>query len=306
MTRNSLTYMHKYWGFGLLISSGIEFPELMPASSPHTDVTITIDVIPQIDTTTTFSTGRITYYMNDRELIFTVGDLASYYVADGNKVIICPLTTEVEDRFLRMFVLAGAMAGILQQRKQLPLHAAGIVVENGLTLISGHSGAGKSTTLAGLQERGYRIFTDDVTVLRQLPDDDRVRGIASYPMLKLWEQSLQTLQWNDRSFPVMPGMEKYGIFFHQHFDTQHYPVRKIILLSAGEVDKIQHETLSGSKAFTHIVQHIYKEVLFRQPATRALCFDTISAMIRHTETHLIKRPSVCDPEHLLNTVTALL
>ncbi|TWV93291.1 serine kinase [Chitinophaga pinensis] len=278
----------------------------MPATSQHTDVTITIDAIPAIRVEHTCCTGRITYEMNDRELVFTVGDLAAYYVADGNRIIICPLTTDLEDRVLRLFVLAGAMAGILQQRKQVTLHAAGIVIEDGLTLISGNSGAGKSTTLAGLQERAYRIFTDDVTVLKQLPDDDYVRGIASYPMLKLWEQSLQTLQWEDRSFPVMPGMNKYGIFFHQHFDTQHYPIRRIILLSAGEVNEIQHEQLTGSKAFTQIVQHVYKEVLFRQPAARALCFDTISAMIRHSETHLIRRPSQCDPEHLLNTVTSLL
>lgn len=297
--------MHKYWGFGLLISSGIEFPELMPATSPHTDVTITIGIVPVIHVATTACTGRITYDVNDHEMVITVAELASYYVANGDRIIIAPLATDMEDRVLRMFVLACAMAGILQQRQQVPLHAAGIVIGDGLTLISGHSGAGKSTTLAGLHEKQYRVFTDDVTVLKQL-DDGHVHGIASYPMLKLWEQSLQALQWDDRSFPVMPGMEKYGIFFHQHFDTQHYPVRKIILLAVAEVNHIRHEQLNGSKAFTSIAQHVYKPVLFRQPATRALCFNMIGAMIRQSETHLITRPSYCDPADLLSTVSFLL
>ena len=298
--------MYNYWGFGLHISSGIEFPELMPATSPHTEVTITIGIVPVIHVTATVCTGRITYDVNDHEMVITVAEVASYYVANGDRIIIAPLAVGIEDRVLRIFVLACAMAGILQQRKQVAFHSAGIITDDGLTLISGNSGAGKSTTLAGLREKQYRVFTDDVTVLRQWPDEDCVYGIASYPMLKLWEQSLQALQWNDRSFPVMPGMEKYGIFFHQHFDMQHYPVRRIILLAVGEVDKVQHEQLSGSKAFTCIVQHVYKSILYRQAATRALCFDMISAVIRQSETHLITRPSYCDPADLLSTVSSLL
>ncbi|QHS58127.1 phosphoenolpyruvate carboxykinase (ATP) [Chitinophaga agri] len=299
--------MHKYWGFGLLISSTVEFPELMPATSPHTDVTIAIGMVPVIHASATFCTGRITYdIVNDAALLFTVDGIATYYVADGNRIIISPLADDVEPRVLRMFVLAGAMAGILQQRKKIPLHAAGIVTDGGLTLITGHSGAGKSTTLAGLQEKKYPIFTDDITVLHHCADDDRVRGTAAYPMLKLWEQSMQTLQLHDRSFPVMPGMEKYGVFFHQDFDTQHYPIRRIILLATADIDEIRHVQLNGSMAFTQVIQHIYKPVLFRQPAVRAVCFHMISAMTRQAVTHCVTRPLQSDPAELLTVVKSLL
>jgi hypothetical protein len=298
--------MYKYWGFGLLISSEIEFPELMPVTFPYADVTVTIDVIPVIHASATFNTGQIRYDLNDSELIFTVSGTAAYYVANGDRIIIAPLADHVEVRVIRMFVLAGAMAGILQQRKQVPLHAGGIVADGGLTLISGPSGAGKSTTLAGLKEKKHQLFTDDITVLKFLPDDGHIRGVASYPMLKLWEQSLQTLQLHDRSFPVMPGMEKYGLFFHEHFDTRQYPVRKIILLATADIDSVRHEQLSGSTAFTQVVQHIYKPVLFRQPAVRATCFRMISAITRQAETHLVTRPLDCTPKDLLTTVTSLL
>lgn len=298
--------MYKYWGFGLLISSTIEFPELLPATSPHSDVTITTGVVPAIQAAASVCTGRITYDINDSELVFTVGDVAAYYVAHGDRIVIAPLADEVEGRVIRMFVLAGAMAGILQQRKQVPLHAAGIVNDGALTLISGRSGAGKSTTLAGLQEKQYQIFTDDITVLKHWPDDDLVRGTAAYPMLKLWEQSLQTLQLHDRSFPVMPGMEKYGIFFHRQFDTQHYPISKIILLATADIDEIRHDQLNGSVAFTQVIQHIYKPVLFRQPDVRAVCFNMISAMTRQAVTHLVTRPLHSDPAALLTVVTSLL
>jgi hypothetical protein len=298
--------MYKYWGFGLFIDTAIQFPELLPATSACTDVTINMGVIPVIQFTTTFSTGRIIYHMNDNELVFSVPGIATYYVANGNQIIISADNEDIESRVLRMFVLAGAMAAILQQRKQVPLHAAAIVKGEGLVLIGGHSGAGKSTALAGLYERGYTMFSDDITVLHHLPDNDCVRGSASYPMVKLWEQSLQTLQLNDRSFPLMPGMQKYGVFFHRTFDTQHYPVGSIILLESGNNDAVRCRPLKGAEAFSHVMQHVYKPGLFRQPVMRALCFERITTMMQQADVHLVSRPAGCAPETLLNTIISLL
>jgi hypothetical protein len=298
--------MYKYWGFGLHITSEIEFPELLPFAFKHTDISITIGKIPTIDASTAFSIGRISYQMNDRELIFSVEDVTTYYIVDGNKIIIQPYPDNVEDRVVRLFVLGAAMAGVLQQRKQIPLHTAAVVVNDRLTLIAGQSGAGKSTTLAGLKKREYRIFSDDITVLKELPDDDHISGIASYPMIKLWENSLQTLQLDDRSFPVVPGYEKYGLFFHGAFDTRHYPVERIILLEARQTDVIHHQQLQGGEAFAAVMQHIYKASFFRQPVMRARCFDVISKLVNCSEVHQVSRPVSCEPDTLLDVVTSIL
>lgn len=298
--------MYKYWGFGLHISSEVEFPELLPFSFGHTDVSISIGEIPAIDASTVFSIGRISYQMNERELIFSVQDVAAYYITGGNRIVIHPYPGDIETRVVRLFLLGGAMAGILQQRGQVPLHTAAVVVDDQLTLIAGQSGAGKSTTLAGLEKRQYRIFSDDITVLKQLPDDDRIRGVASYPMIKLWERSLQTLQLDDRSFPVVPGYEKYGMFFHDAFDIRHYPINRIILLETQQTDVIHCKQLKGSEAFAQVVQHVYKASLFRQPAMRALCFDVISRIVKSSEVYLVSRPALCEPDELLDIVTSVL
>jgi hypothetical protein len=297
--------MYEYWGFGLHIASEIEFPELLPFAFKHTDVSITLGEIPTIAASTEFCIGRISYQMNDQELIFSVQDVATYYVASGNTIVIRPCP-DVEDRVVRLFVLGAAVAGILQQRKQVPLHTAAVIVNDRLTLIAGQSGAGKSTTLTGLKKRGYRIFSDDITVLKELPDDDHISGIASYPMIKLWENSLQTLQLDDRSFPVVPGYEKYGFFFHGAFDTRHYPIDRIILLETQETDVICHKKLQGSEAFAGVAPHVYKASFFRQPVMRALCFDVISKMLRCSEVHQVSRPPLCEPDTLLDVVTAIL
>ena len=288
------------------ISSGMEFPELLPFGFRYPDVSVSLGEVPAINADAAFDIGHISYQVNDHELLFSVQDVASYYVADGNRIIIQPHTDHVEDRVIRLFVLGAAIAGILQQRKQVPLHTSAVVVNDRLTLIAGQSGAGKSTTLAGLKQRQYRIFSDDITVLKELPDDDRISGVASYPMIKLWEHSLQTLQLDDRSFPVMPGFEKYGFFFHSAFDTQQYPVERIILLEKGQTDIVRYKQLQGSEAFAGVVQHVYKASLFRQPAMRALCFDVISKMVKCSEVYQVTRPALCEPDSLLDVVTSIL
>jgi energy-coupling factor transporter ATP-binding protein EcfA2 len=301
--------MFNYRGFGLHIASEIPFPELYPAPfSEQPDVTICSGEISNIPEGYSFSTGRITYVMNDREMLFTVKDIATYYISGGNTVVISTDNAGIEKRVLRLFVLTGAIAAVLQQRRTIPMHAAAIIKNGKLIFISGHSGAGKSTTLAGLMSKKYPVFSDDVTVLAK-GENTLVHGIASYPMIKLWEQSMQALDYaafSDRTFPVMPGMEKYGVFFHEHFDTNQYPVAKIILLKLSGNYQFTTERLTGGNAFAAVVQHIYKPSFFNTPDMRMLKFSMITLLLQHTEVYQIARPAGCVPDELLSRVTTLI
>lgn len=301
--------MFNYRGFGLHITSEIPFPELFPAPfSEQPDLIICSGEITNIPVGHSFSTGRITYVMNDKEMLFTVKDTATYYISGGNHIVISADNAGIEKQVLRLFVLTGAIAAVLQQRRSIPMHAGAIIKDEKLTFISGHSGAGKSTTLAGLTAKQYRVFSDDVTVLAK-GENAMIHGIASYPMMKLWEQSMQMLDYaafSDRSFPVMPGMEKYGVFFHEHFDTKQYPVEKIILLKLSEDDQFTTEQLTGGNAFAAVVQHIYKPSFFNTPDMRMLKFSMITSLLQHSAVYQITRPVNCIPEQLLSRVTALI
>jgi hypothetical protein len=295
-----------YWGFGLHITSEIPFPELytVPPSAPP-DVTITLGDIPHIPTGETFSTGQISYIVNDHEILMTVPTIATYHITNGTTIIISPHSNDITPRMLRVFVLAGAMAAILRQRHTIPMHAASILKNDTLTFISGHSGAGKSTTLAGLIQQQYPVFSDDVTVLSN-NNHPHIHGLASYPMIKLWEQSMQSLHHTDRSFPIMPGMEKYGVFFHEDFNTNAYPVTRLILLTLSEDDRFTTSHLTGGEAFSAVMQHVYKPSFFNSKAMRILRFTTITKLLQHADVYEIARPQHCHPGALLSHVTALI
>ncbi|SFD79701.1 hypothetical protein SAMN05518672_103252 [Chitinophaga sp. CF118] len=301
--------MYKYFGFGLQILSDIEFPELLPSIFDVPDVMINIGEIPAITNVKIIQGNDISYIINEEELIFSVKDTASYYVAYGREIIIAPHNDVREFRSIRLFVLATAMAAILTQRGLLPFHASAILEDGELVFICGYSGAGKSTTLAGLIKLGYTIFSDDITVLQRDPDNNLITGTASYPMIKLWEDSLLTLNhqaFQDRSFPVRPGIKKYGIFFHDDFDRHQYPVKKIMLLKIGDDYRIHTEKLTGIHAFEAISNQLYRPVLMQSQSLRMLSFNIVSKLLQHTDVYLITRPSSCRPSRLLSVISSLI
>src|SRR3984885_3422710 len=58
------------------------------------------------------------------------------------------------------------LAAVLRHRGLLVLHANAVETSDGVIVIGGESGTGKSTTLAALLDRGCRMLSDDVTALR--------------------------------------------------------------------------------------------------------------------------------------------
>lgn len=301
--------MYKYFGFGLDILSEIEFPELSAASFDTPDIVIRTGEIPAISNGKIIQSNDFSYIISDDELMLTVKDIATYYAGYGSEIIVAPIEGNSETRSVRLFILATAMAAILLQRRLLPLHASAIIANDELIFLCGDSGAGKSTTLAGLIKCGYTIFSDDIIVLQKDTDSNVVNGTASYPMIKLWEDSLQTLDhhlFQDRSFPIRPGLNKYGIFFHETFNRLHYPVKKILLLKKGTSNHIQTEQLTGMQAFEAVSNQIYRPILIQSQFLRTISFKIISQLLQHTEVILITRPVSCKPEHLLSVITSLI
>jgi len=288
-----------YWGFGHKISSEIEFPELLPykyTSSP--DITIRIGKVPEQIIGNTFTGNILSYTINEQELLFEGIGIAHYYSANGKSIIISPKQPVEDWREVRLHVLASVMASVLQQKKQLPLHASALLHDNALILIVGDSGAGKSTSVAGLMKRGHTIFSDDVIVLRNARH--HVLAQASYPMIKLWDDTMTKMNLSDRSFRIRQEMEKFGVFFHDSFNTNEYSASKILILKKGDVSNIGIEKLSGTEAFKEVYKQIYRPMLMVGNDQLTNAFSIITSLTNHCDVFRITRPIECDPEDLLN------
>jgi energy-coupling factor transporter ATP-binding protein EcfA2 len=296
--RNNLKY--GYWGFGLHIESEIEFPELLPTTFAAPDVKLYMASVPDVAGEEKAIQDGFTYVLNDTQLLFVVPDVARYLAQNGDTIMIEAHAALTEMRMLRLFTLATIFAAILTQRKKLPMHASAILHHNELVLICGDSGAGKSTTLAGLIKNNHTVFSDDVVAM-----DAAMNTTASYPMIKLWEDAQDKLahdDFEDRSFVIKPGMKKYGIFFHDKFDTANYPVKKVLILKKGAVEQITSVKVTATNAFKELSKQVYRPMLIHNNELRALQFAVISALVNTSIVYQITRPVICKVDDLVQYV----
>ena len=299
--------MYQYWGFGLRIVSEIEFPELLAINTIESDITIYIGKTPANIDGLQIEGNLFTYTISNTELLLKVKDIASYYASNGHSITVEMNEAVSEMRSVRLYLLATVMAAVLLQRKLLPLHAAAILQPEGLCLIAGDSGAGKSTAIAGLLKKGYAVFSDDVVVLNI--HKEIVTVAASYPMMKLWEDTLTKLDhavFSKRDFEIKPGMDKYGIFFHEQFDTAQYPVKKMILLKKGKEGQLTSRKITGAGIFKELIGQIYRPLLLQDPGLKILVFQLFSSLMQTVEVYEIIRPENCIPEDLISHIENLL
>lgn len=297
-------HKYKYWGYGLKIISQIKFPELFPADFTEPDVTIEIvDELKEIEGSGN-AAGDRSYTINQTELLFEQKHIGRYLAREGNRIFMQPDPETEEIAMVRLVVLTSVLAAILLQRQQLPIHASAILKDGKLSLIAGDSGAGKSTTLAGLINNGHTIFSDDVVTINQ-----EFNAYASYPMMKLWEdtqQKINSAKFNDKSYLIKSGLKKYGIFFHDSFITGCFAIRNFIILKKGFVDQLISKKLTGADKFRALQLQIYRQVFIHNVDLRKLSFEILSHLSNSCNVYEITRPETCDHNDLIREVESLL
>jgi hypothetical protein len=294
----------KYWGFGLTIASEIEFPELLPYTFDFPDVTISIGNIPARHCENILQKQIFKYILTSNSTVFFVDGSANYAVENGAAIITEPVSDSIDTGVLRLFILTFCLPAILWQRRLVPMHASAILYNNELICITGNSGAGKSSSVAGLSKKGYKAFSDDVVVV-----NSALTVNSSYPIVKLWNDAQQQLNddiYGDQSFAMWKGANKFGIFFHENFDTNTYPIKKILILKNDNINNIDIKQLNNMDAFVQLRKHVFRNFLIHGDELNALAFRVVSSLVNSRPVYEIIRPQDCGIDELVNEIENLM
>ena len=137
---------------------------------------------------------------------------------------------EASDDDIRVFLLGSVLGFLLHQRQIFPLHASAIRTEHGAVLFTGHSGAGKSTTLGAMVQRGYAMLADDVSGI-VLDDKDRPHVLPAFPSSRLWAESAAKLNLSTKEVSrVRAALDKY-VFPVEHFCQETLPLLGVYVLT---------------------------------------------------------------------------
>jgi hypothetical protein len=286
-------FPYRYRGFGLNISSEIEFPELYAADFTSPDVEITISGT-DAGAFEGRDSSKMFHVFGADEFILNIPGTGRYQAIRGRQIRLEPHPGS-EMRDTRIYVLTVCMAALLMQRGRILLHASAILHRGRLQLFMGDSGAGKSSILAELWKRGHKPFTDDVCVLSPSESEEETyMAHATYPMMKLWQQTISELDDGrfDASHRIWSDTDKYGQFFHESFLLQSYPVERIFILDPDPLHAggYQARRITGIEAFSLLTEHTYRKQFIHYIALQAAHSKAISSLVQGTEISMIKRP----------------
>jgi hypothetical protein len=281
--------MFFYWAYGLEIQSELEFPEMHPYAIKKADLEIKFGSVPAALSGPEV-VAKEKFFISPTEYLIYL-PICSYYVKEGASITI-ELRENADLPSVRLFLLTNAMAAVLHQRNKVALHAGAIQTDKGLVVICGESGAGKSTTISALQQKGYKIFVDDVLVLEK--NEEHVVGVAAYPTLKLWDDTIEKLALGviPEEQKLRESVNKYRVSFQEDFTIKTIQIYKLFYLRKEEANtSIELIKKDGLEAFKTLYSQLYRTSMISNYQSQAILFERLNQLINQTGLFEVVRPT---------------
>ncbi len=225
---------------------------------------------------------------NENEWLYTFPNIASYYVKNGQYIIVEPISDNRHEILIYLF--NNGLSAALFQRNLFPFHLSGIFVgADKVVLFAAPSRTGKSTLAVEMQELGYDPFTDDSAILNV--EDGIAYATASYPMAKLWQESFeqQKLYVESDKQPISPYLNKYIFLFHERFVNTKIEIVGIVFLET-EGSEIKTARISPTRCMQLLGQNIYRREWVIGMKKQLLQFEILSSLSQKLIAYIATRP----------------
>ena len=216
-----------YKAFGLIIESELPIPQLQEIRDAQPDVRIVparLRGIVDPQAPTTAEGGCIIPTLTDTLFRVRDGKLIEADVCEGDT-----------DSNVAVYLMGSCMGAVLVQRGFMLLHGSCVTDGKHAILLTGDSGAGKSTTAAEFLKRGWKLVTDDVTCVFEQDGVPMVQ--SSYPSQKLWQDALDHYERSEsdiHSLYFSEEREKFGVNVSGSFFDGICPLSMAVRLSVAD------------------------------------------------------------------------
>ena len=257
--------MKKYSLYGLTIETDIDFPHLNTLDdSNETDVTIIQGEC--LDEVTQYLKNVGAYerkYEIGLEYSCFFNKAGYYVIKDGNSI-----TYETKEGYtpemLSPWLLGYAISMILLQRRTLAVDCSAVCKrgdgsDRDVILISGVSGAGKSSLTKKLMEEGYKLMADDVAAVRC---DDEVTVYPAFPYQKLCRNEVdkRKLDYKDLIY-IDEDKDKFLVPVGDEFSAVPGRIKCMIYIIVADVPKVEVQKLTGLNQMMAVKRNLFLTAL---------------------------------------------
>jgi hypothetical protein len=182
---------------------------------------------------------------------------------------------------LSTYLLGPIMGFILRRRGITALHASAFCMEGRAIALAGAAGAGKSTTVAALAQRGLAVLCEDIAALEETDGEFAVE--SGYPRVCLWPESVELLMGRVDSLPrITPNWEKCYLQLggaKDGLEAQKQPLGAVYILAPRETENAPRvEEVGSREVLLELVQNTYMNWLLDREQ-RAQEFELLSRLV---------------------------
>lgn len=255
--------MWYYQIFGLTVASDYELEEAYPIE-PTDQVEVTIvqeDMADEYKNPTEMEIkkgfGHIRHIEKDWTCVRYVKN-GTFIMSNGNKIAYY-LFEGYDKVYVNQLMLCYCMTVIALQRKRLIIHGSGIYYKGKTLIISGNSGAGKSSLASEIMGRNHLQMADDQVVIDI--EDNRAVAYPAFPIRKLCADTVEKLNVPKERLIPMPDLEqeKYGLILKDEYYNQKAELGGMVILQVGEVSEPEIKEITGSEKLKYITGNFFRK-----------------------------------------------
>jgi hypothetical protein len=258
-------------------------------------------VLPALDSATA---RGVLWQAAPTRFLLNAPDVARYLAEDGHRLTIERSSVADEEEVIRLGRTA-PLAALLYQRGKFAFHAAAAVpsrrmssradfakqshITDGAVLLAGDSGTGKSTLLAALLQRGWKILSDELAAVGLDEAGQPVIFPVSSEIL-LYEDALKKfdLQNLRELKPLANGRHAFSAL--GQFINTPLPLSSIYRLTVRNDGEIETEQIRGQEYFQVINMLLYNSHVADVLLERVLHFRLASALVHSATLRRLTRP----------------
>lgn len=221
--------------------------------------------------------------------VLKIKDVGNYYIKEGKEIIVEPYES-AEYHYIKTYILGSAFGLLLKQRNQIAIHGGTVKIGDKAVILTGNTGAGKSTLTNAFRHNGYKFLCDDVSPLSV---KDNIKVMPAYPQQKLCKDAMDSMGYNTENFKrIDEGRDKYAIPVHESFIKEPLNLGGICELEIHDGNDVEIEEVKGKDKIISVIRNIYRIELFRETHLDKEYFKSCLNIAMKIPIYKVKRPRI--------------